>query len=107
MKKENGSKFVEIPWPQERPPWCVHQDCLFTRRVMDYICGGFLPKPEPHLDGVNHYRLCLRQFDPHDDFPNDPVVYAFQVNANDVDWLRWVFDALDGKKTSSISERTP
>lgn len=86
-------------WKQERPTWCPHQDCIFKRRVMDSICGGHLPKPEPHGADSNDKRFCLN-------FDDDPSteVFDLQVNDTDLDWFRWVFDAMDGKRTSWLSK---
>lgn len=81
---------------QERPEWCPHNDCIFLRRVVDLICGGKLPKPVPHGKDFNIYRICIRE--------SSLPVFDLQVNKSDLDWLRWVFDALDGKKTSSLSD---
>ncbi|HDZ25291.1 hypothetical protein LCGC14_1831940 [marine sediment metagenome] len=78
---------------QERPFWCGHLDCLFLRRVMDSLCGGQLPSPEPHEGDLNTHHICIRT----------DTVFDLQVNFSDLDWFRWVFDALDGKKTSGLS----
>ena len=83
-------------WKQERPSWCPHTDCIFLRRAMDHLCGGQLPKPEPHDGDVNTQRICINAGLP---------VFDLQVNHSDLDWLRWIFDALDGKATSSLSKR--
>ena len=32
-------------------------------------------------------------------------VFDLHVNKTDLDWFRWIFDALDGKKTSWLSMR--
>ena len=80
---------------QERPSWCGHLDCRFRRRVMDHLCGGELPSPEPHDGDLNIFRICILT----------DTVFDLQVNASDLDWFRWVFDALDGKKTSWLSSR--
>jgi len=77
-------------WKQKRPGWCPHSDCLFRRRVMDNLCGGELPAPVEHDGAKNTHRLCIVT----------EGVFDLQVNATDMDWLRWVLDALDGKKTS-------
>jgi len=29
-------------------------------------------------------------------------VFDLQVNRSDLDWFRWIFDALDGQKTASL-----
>lgn len=85
---------------QERPKWCRFEDCLFLRRVSDYICGGKLPKPEPHQGDFNTHRFCLKF---HKDDPGPKGIFSLKVNESDLDWFRWIFDALDGKKTSSLS----
>ena len=84
-------------WKQERPEWCPYPDsCTFLRRTQDAFCGGELPEPVDH-DGVdNTHRLCI-----HD----ETGTADYQVNPTDLDGLRWIFDALDGKKTSWLSRR--
>lgn len=77
-------------WRQERPTWCPIPACLFKRRVEDAICGGELPNPLPHDSDMNTHRLCLPQAD----------IMDLQVNRSDLNWFRWVYDALDGKSTS-------
>lgn len=84
-------------WEQERPEWCPHLDCLFRRRAMDSICGGELPEPEPHGADENTHRFCLNCYDHSGD------VFDLQVNAGDLGWFRWIFDALDGLETSWLS----
>lgn len=88
---------------QERPTWCPHADCVFRRRAADAICGGELPKPEPHDGDMNTHRFCVNG-------PQDPeaprsAIFDLQVNAGDLDWFRWILDALDGKETSWLSKR--
>ncbi len=83
-------------WKQERPTWCLHKECLFKRRVMDAICGGELPEPSPHEGDINTHRICLNQGGRIDDY---------LVNSTDLEWFRWIFDALDGKETSWLSKR--
>ncbi len=78
-------------WKQERPSWCPKRDCEFRRRVMDSMCGGCLPEPLPHADDLNTFRVCL----------NDAAIpMPFLLNKSDLNWLRWIFDALDGRQTS-------
>lgn len=87
-------------WKQERPKWCSHQDCEFLRRTMDDACGGKLPIPQPHDSGgvpVNTHRVCMNI----DGYPDTINIH---VCDSDLDWLRWIFDALDGKKTSWLSK---
>ena len=83
-----------MTFKQERPKWCKHQDCIHQRRVLDALCGGKLPEPVPHNGAFNHYRICIR---------SNGDVFDLQVNDTDIDYFRWVFDALDGKKTSWLS----
>ena len=83
-------------WKQERPTWCHHKDCIFLRRAMDSFCGGKLPVPIKHNKGLNTHRFCL----------NEEVfgITDYMVNDNDLQWIRWIFDALDGLKTSWLSK---
>lgn len=85
-------------WKQERPEWCKHDDCIFKRRVQDSICGGNLPEPAPHDKDVNIFRICIR-------FETGNIV-DIQCNPTDLGYFRWIFDALDGKKTSWLSKAT-
>lgn len=84
-------------WKQERPEWCKFNDCIFLRRAMDSMCGGRLPQPIPHSDDVNTHRFCIVA---------DGDLTYYQVNESDLEWLRWIFDALDGKKTSWLSRHS-
>lgn len=84
-------------WKQERPSWCPHTDCLFKRRVMDGMCCGDLPEPAPHDGDFNNYRFCLNGA------ADNGGVFDLQVNDTDLGWFRWIFDALDGLKTSWLS----
>lgn len=81
-------------WKQERPSWCPYQDCIFARRVQDSICGGHLPKPEPHDEAENIYRICTNA---------SGRIESLKLNNTDLGYFRWVFDALDGLKTSWLS----
>ena len=83
-------------WKQERPNWCPHNDCLFKRRCQDAFCCGELPIPEPHQDDFNYYRICVSGF-------GDGIGQDYLVNNTDINYLRWILDALDGQKTSWIS----
>jgi len=83
---------------QERPWWCPHPDCQFKRRVQDHICGGNLPEPVPHEGDLNKYRICLNHV------LAFPEVFDLQVNDSDLDWFRWIFNALDGKATSWLKD---
>lgn len=88
--------MVEIG--NERPKWCPHPDCQFKRHGDNVICGGILPEPADHgkCKKVNDKRICFKPFD-------DNAVIDYQVNDADLEWFRWIFDALDGKKTSWMS----
>lgn len=68
---------------------------------MDSACAGNLPEPVPHGGDVNTYRICIREILP------DNEVCDIQANDGDLDWLRWLFDALDGKRTSWLSKDPP
>ena len=86
-------------WRQERPSWCPHLDCSFRRRAHDSVCGGELPEPAQHNGDFNTHRVCLREDD-------NGRIADYQVNATDLEWFRWIFDALDGKATSWLSKRS-
>jgi hypothetical protein len=88
-----------MTYKQEKPAWCKHEDCVFQRRVLDNLCGGKLPTPERHETDFNFYRICIRTN------VGEPNVFDLQVNNTDLDWFRWIFDALDGKKTSWLSRK--
>ena len=81
-------------WKQERPAWCPHRNCVFSRRSQDALCGGSLPKPAPHDGDENTHRLCIKAGE----------VFDLQVNKTDLGYFRWILDALDGKKTSWLSK---
>ena len=95
--RTSGRPFFVRPeaWKQERPAWCPHQDCVFCRRSQDALCGGRLPKPEPHDGDENTHRFCI----------NADGVFPLQVNKTDLGYFRWIFDALDGETTSWLSKR--
>jgi hypothetical protein len=82
---------------QEQPSWCPHSNCLHRRRVEDAVCGGELPAPTYHNGVANTHRLCMRNTD-------SGEVIDWMTNGNDLEQLRWVFDALDGKCTSWLSK---
>ena len=87
--------MVEVKeWKQERPVWCRYKDCIFKRRCQDAFCGGELPKPAPHYEDFNYYRVCLNV---------EGAGCDYLVNPTDLEFMRWIFDALDGKNTSWIS----
>ena len=92
---------------QERPAWCPHTDCLFQRRAQDALCGGKLPGGDLRETDefgqvhVNDLRICMNEtIQP----PPNAKVIDFKVNSSDLDWIRWIFDALDGKETSWLSK---
>lgn len=91
-------------WKQERPAWCPHNDCIFKRRLMDEACVGELPEPADHGDAkrVNTHRLCINADSPDE---SRKMLTDLQVNKSDLDWFRWLFDAIDGRKTSWLSNR--
>lgn len=80
-------------YKQERPSWCQHESCLFLRRAVDHLCGGELPALEPHDGDFNTHRICIKTEE----------VFDLQVNVSDLDWFRWIFDAIDGKRTGCLS----
>jgi len=83
-------------WKQERPEWCPYHDCIFKRKTQDAICGGELPKPEAHDGDVNTHLFCINA---------EGKVDPLQVNKRDLAYFRWIFDALDGEKSSWLSQR--
>jgi hypothetical protein len=92
---------------QERPSWCPHPTCIFKRRAMDSMCGGEIGGEVRETDEfdqlhINDLRLCLNET--HQPPPTAKIV-DFKVNASDLDWFRFVMDALDGKRTSWLSRR--
>jgi len=94
-------------WKQERPAWCPHEKhCLFRRRGMDAMCGGELPIPQPHDPGgppVNTHRVCINEIQSAQ--APRAAIFDLQVNDADLDWFRWIYDALDGRKTGTLSGR--
>ncbi len=84
-----------------RPDWCPHQDCIFKRSGAGAMCGGELPIPADHgeVKAVNTHRICMDTRDTGDG------IFDLQVNGTDLEWMRFVFDALDGKKTSWLSKK--
>ena len=87
---------AENTWVQEQPAWCPYKDCRFLRRAMDNICAGELPEPRNHNSGINTHRFCM---------VTDTEIAHYQVNKTDLDWLRWIFDAIDGEESSWLSRR--
>ncbi len=85
----------------DRPTWCPHADCIILRSSMDSVCGGRLPAPADHglALGVNTHRVCI------DTRETGHGIFDLQVNDNDLDVLRWIFEAIDGKITSWRSNR--
>ena len=51
-------------------------------------------------DDHNTHRFCLNGAD------KDGGVFDLQVNRSDLGWMHWVFDALDERSTSWLSQRT-
>jgi len=86
---------ITTQYKQEKPSWCPHESCKFLRRVQDDLCGGSLPTPESHDGDLNTHRLCIKT--------DTEGAFDLQVNTSDLDWFRWIFDAMDGKKTSWLS----
>ncbi len=87
-------------WKQERPAWCPKSNCNFRRRVMDSLCGGSLEYPIPHAGDVNIFRVCFND----DETPAVPAL-PIMFNATDLNWLRWIFDALDGRETGFVGTK--
>jgi hypothetical protein len=75
-------------WKQERPTWCPHTDCHFLRRVTDKMCGGKLPKAEPHDGDFNTHRICLNGV------LSSGEVFNLQVNNSDLWWFAWLIMAM-------------
>jgi len=75
-------------WKQERPEFCTHLDCQFIFRVTDSMCGGKLPKPEPHGADFNTHRFCLNGVDGAEE------IFDLQVNKSDIWWFRKMFDEM-------------
>lgn len=88
---------------QEKPKWCPHQECVFQRRAMDAICAGRLTAPIPHDGVMNTHRICINQVQDPD--ASKSLIFDLQVNANDLDYFRWIFDSIDKKETSWLSRR--
>lgn len=91
----------------QRPSWCPHKDCNFVygfcqneeSPVEDQygMCGGNLKVPTDHISkGTNDKRVCFK-------FDNCREVTDIMCNDTDLQWFRLVFDKLDGKKTSWMS----
>lgn len=83
-----------------RPKWCPHADCETIRRV-DILCGGKLSKPQEHnrgrgVKGYNTHRLCMNAMP----YPFRLFVLTqLLVNNNDLNILRWIFEAMEEQKT--------
>jgi hypothetical protein len=77
---------------------------------MDSICGGALPAGQANAKETdafgevheNDVRVCFNET--HQPPPNHKPL-DFKMNPSDLDWIRFVFDALDGKETSWLSKR--
>ena len=76
---------------QIKPKWCLYPDCLFLRNAQNLFCAGQLPKPLEHDSAFNTHRLCMRA----PSYSGGHIVSDYQVNVNDLDWFRWVIDAID------------
>ncbi len=103
---QEGGVLEGKVWKQERPEWCTHKDCIFKRRGMNLLCGGELPEPQSHgkIEGINTHRFCIRA--PRQDNIEQYDLTDLQLNADDLDWFRWIFDALDGKMPSWLSKKS-
>lgn len=104
-RRDGGFQEQEVEYKQERPSWCPHTDCVFRRRVLDSACAGVLPEIADETDEagrhINDSRICLNETHSAD----DAKVFDLKVNETDLDWLRWLFDSLDGKATAWLSKR--
>ncbi len=60
--------------------------------MIDSMCVGQLPKPEPHDGDLNTHRLCLNGAG------EGGGVFDLQINKSDVGWFRWLFDAVFPKE---------
>jgi len=95
----------------KRPDWCKHKDCNFVRAFQvlgmpNGICGGKKPVSSNHKQPgmaphegikVNDLRFCIKF-----DAPNDIVDVS--CHKGDLDYFRYIFDCLDGKCTSWLTE---
>lgn len=79
--------------PNKRGDWCPHSECGFARQVGGNMCVGHLPKPVLHDGYPNRYRLCLKGA------ADDGGVFDLQVCDGDLDCLRELFGALQGRET--------
>jgi hypothetical protein len=83
--------YVEVgmtEWKNERPAWCLHQDCRYRLRAQDAACVGYLPEPAPHDEDFNIYRICLCGVLP------DGKVFDLQFNDTDIYHFKRLFEAL-------------
>ncbi len=78
---------------QERPTWCPVKNCEFLRSSQGKMCGGKLAEPTEHDGGINTHHFCL----------SESGHSSYEVNTSDLDFFRWIFDALDGRRTSWLS----
>ena len=74
-----------------KPSWCPHKDCICKSLRENKICGGHLPKPEPHGNDENIYRWCLK-----DALPNNEI-FDLQINDTDIYAFKIMFDILQDK----------
>ena len=81
-----------------RPDWCMRKECIFLKNGQAAICGGELPDPIDHDGILNTHRICI------DTREDSGEIFDLQVNDNDLEWMRFVFDSLDGKGTSWITK---
>lgn len=68
----------------DRPKWCPHQDCqpvcsLKGGHETHVVCGGKLPRPEPHGEVFNTHRFCLAD--------NDTCKPMLDMHLNRGDWF--------------------
>lgn len=76
-------------WPNRRPDWCPHPDCIFLRVAGQHgTCAGRLPRSEPHGAGRNTHRWCV------DTRETGHGIFDLQVNTGDLYWFGKVFDAI-------------
>lgn len=85
--------------PSTRPAWCPLRDnCAFVEQVADKMCCGRPPKPVMHDVVANDMRLCLY-------FESTEEVFNVAIDKVDLDWFRYLFDRLDGQRTSTVWKR--
>ena len=87
-----------IEWKQERPEWCSQEKCQFLRRVMDDACIGKLDTPEDHEGIDNTHGWCMAGV------VEDHILHL-ETNITDIEYMRWLFDAVDDGHSSWLSNR--